>query len=134
MIIGLDFDGTCTTHDYPNIGRDIGAVPVLKKIVAAGHDIMLWSMRGNKPLEDGGINTLQDAVDWLTNHDIPLWGINENPEQTQQGWTNSNKQYAQLYIDDATLGCPLIFDPNFHPRPFVNWAEVETMLKQRNII
>ncbi len=25
MIIAIDFDGTCVTHMYPKIGRDIGA-------------------------------------------------------------------------------------------------------------
>lgn len=29
-IIGIDFDGTVVTHDFPKIGKDIGAVPVLK--------------------------------------------------------------------------------------------------------
>ena len=26
MIIAIDFDGTCVTHEYPKIGKDIGAV------------------------------------------------------------------------------------------------------------
>jgi hypothetical protein len=30
VIIAVDFDGTCVTHEYPKVGRDIGAVPVLK--------------------------------------------------------------------------------------------------------
>jgi hypothetical protein len=25
-IIAVDFDGTCVTHEYPSIGKDIGAV------------------------------------------------------------------------------------------------------------
>ena len=25
MYIGIDFDGTCTTHDFPKVGKDIGA-------------------------------------------------------------------------------------------------------------
>jgi len=29
MIIAIDFDGTCVTHDYPAIGKDIGAIRVL---------------------------------------------------------------------------------------------------------
>ena len=28
--IAIDFDGTVVTHEYPKVGRDIGAVPVLK--------------------------------------------------------------------------------------------------------
>lgn len=30
MIFCIDFDDTCVTHEYPNIGKDIGAIPVLK--------------------------------------------------------------------------------------------------------
>ena len=33
MVIAIDFDGTCVTNEYPNVGKDIGAVPVLKRIV-----------------------------------------------------------------------------------------------------
>ena len=36
MVINLDFDGTVVTHDYPQIGKDIGSQPVLKKLVAKG--------------------------------------------------------------------------------------------------
>ena len=49
-------------------------------------------------------------------------GINEDPDQKE--WTQSPKVYANLYIDDAALGCPLIFNPELSDRPFVNWPEV----------
>ena len=132
MIIAIDFDGTCVTHEYPKVGKDIGAVPVLKALVEKGHRLMLWTMRGNKPTSEG-VNTLQDAVNWFKQNDIPLWGINENSEQKASGWTNSNKQYAQMYIDDAALGCPLMYDWGIE-RPFVNWREVEEMLKEKGIL
>jgi predicted mannosyl-3-phosphoglycerate phosphatase (HAD superfamily) len=45
MIIAVDFDGTCVTHEYPRIGRDIGAAPVLKRLTDAGHKLILWTMR-----------------------------------------------------------------------------------------
>jgi len=28
MEICIDFDGTCVTHEFPKVGKDIGAVPV----------------------------------------------------------------------------------------------------------
>lgn len=37
MIIAVDFDGTCVTHEYPKVGQDVGAVPVLKMIISMGH-------------------------------------------------------------------------------------------------
>lgn len=146
MIIAIDFDGTCVTHDYPHIGQDIGAVLVLRELVDNGHQLMLWTMRGNKPES----KTLDDAVNWFKENGIPLWGINENPEQTETGWTNSKKQYAQLYIDDAALGCPLVHlqanDDSqqskslvekgypVHERPYVYWPAVKVMLAGMNLI
>ena len=45
MVIAVDFDGTCVTHDYPAVGKEIGAVPVLKALVQAGHKLILFTMR-----------------------------------------------------------------------------------------
>lgn len=66
MVIAVDFDGTVVTHRYPQIGMDIKAVPVLKKIVDAGHQIVLHTMRSGKELEE--------AVAWFTENEIPLYG------------------------------------------------------------
>lgn len=33
MVINIDFDGTVVTHDYPKIGKNIGSIPVLKRLV-----------------------------------------------------------------------------------------------------
>jgi len=132
LVIGLDFDGTCVTHAYPEIGEDIGAVPVLKQILANGHKLMLWTMRGNKNQKER--QTLSEAVDWLKKNDIQLWGINNNPTQTASGWSNSHKQHANLYIDDAALGAPLKFDLELSSAPFIDWVKVEEILKENNII
>lgn len=123
-IIAVDFDGTCVTHEYPRVGKDIGAVPVLKKLINAGHQLILFSMRSDKEQ--------QDAVDWFAKNNIPLYGININPDQSS--WTKSNKAYAQLYIDDAGIGCPLIFDDNIARRPFVDWKKVEELLKEKGLL
>ncbi len=40
LIIAVDFDGTCVTHDYPKVGMDIGATEVLKELVKEGHKLM----------------------------------------------------------------------------------------------
>lgn len=42
MVIAVDFDGTCVTHEFPKIGKDIGAIPVLRKLVEKGHQIILY--------------------------------------------------------------------------------------------
>jgi len=117
-IICVDFDGTCTTHDYPNIGKEIGAIPVLKLLIENGHKLILFTMRSGKELND--------AVKWFSNNGIDLYGIQTNP--TQKNWTSSPKAYGQLYIDDAALGCPLKHDKSFHYRPYVDWDYVEAIL------
>jgi len=129
IVIAIDFDGTCVTHEYPRVGKDIGAVPVLKKLVEKGHRLMLWTMRSERTMPS---DTLKDAVKWFADNNIPLWGINENPEQKATGWTNSNKQYANLFIDDAALGCPLIYSE--HDRPYVDWKVVEQQLTNMGLI
>jgi hypothetical protein len=125
MFISLDFDGTVVTHDYPRVGKDIGAVPVLEQIIDSGHKIILFTMRGYD-------NYLQDAVDWFEKNNIPLYGINTNP--TQHTWTTSPKALADLQIDDAGLNCPLKYDPELSKRPFVDWNIVEQLLKLKGII
>lgn len=124
MIIAIDFDGTCVTHNYPAIGRDIGASKVLKQIVASGHKLILYTMRSGKELDA--------AVEWFKSHDIPLWAANYNPEQEE--WTSSPKVYANLYIDDAALGTPVINNYTYSDRPYVDWSAVRAMLAQMRII
>lgn len=67
-------------------------------------------------------DTLENAVKWFADNGIELWGVNRNPDQYK--WTGSPKVYAQLYIDDAALGCPLI-KPMNGKRPYVDWSLVE---------
>lgn len=123
IVIAVDFDGTCVTHEYPKIGRYIGSEPVLSKLVENGHKLILWTMRSGKPL--------QAAIDWFAERNIPLYGIQENPQQ--KSWTDSPKAYANLYIDDAALGCPL--KNGFKDeRPFVDWVEVEKLLIEKGVL
>ena len=124
MNIAIDFDGTCVTHDYPRIGKDINAVNVLKKLVANGHKLILNTMRSGKELKE--------AINWFKENDIELYGANNNP--TQKRWTNSPKVYAHLYIDDAALGCPLKMDLSISDRPFVDWEAVSCLLKDNGIL
>ena len=116
-IIALDFDGTVVTHAYPEVGEDIGAVAVLKELVAQEDKLILWTMRSGTLLED--------AVAWFKKHDIPLWGINENPSQKE--WTESPKLHAALLIDDSALGCPTCFLDG-ERRPAADWRRIRELL------
>ncbi len=125
MILNIDFDGTVVTHEYPRVGKDIGAVPVLKRLVENGHQLILFTMRGNN-------SYLKEAVEWFKKNDIPLYGINTNP--TQIGWTDSPKSHANFIIDDTALGTPLLFNWSFSVNPYVDWIEMEKILIQRGLL
>jgi len=131
----VDFDGTCTTHDFPNVGKDIGAVPVLKKLVEKGHRLILFTMRSHRPFinfNGSTRDTLDEAVQWFADNELPLYGINENPDQ--KNWTDSPKAFGQLLIDDIALGCPLRYDTKISQRPFVDWGKTEEWLESRGLI
>lgn len=119
MTIAIDFDGVCVSNEFPKVGHDIGAVPVLSELVTQGHKLILLTNR------DG--HTLKDAEDWFKAYGIPLYGINRNPVQWH--FSQSPKVYADLYIDDRGLGCPLKKDSSVSAKPFVDWNKAHSMLK-----
>jgi hypothetical protein len=118
LYICIDFDGTCVTHEYPNIGRSIGAESVIKRLIEEGHKIILFTMRSGRELEE--------AVSWFEKNIGKLYAVNKNP--TQKRWTSSPKVYGNLYIDDAALGCPLTHNKSICEKPYVDWVEVEDIL------
>jgi hypothetical protein len=125
IYVCIDFDGTLVTHDYPEVGKELaGSVETCKELIKNGHQLILWTMRSGKEL--------QDAVQWCFEKGITLTGVNKNP--TQESWTASPKAYASIYIDDLSLGCPLIFDPSYHSRPYVDWTRVREALVNMNAI
>lgn len=122
--IGIDFDGTVVTHMYPEVGKDIGAVPVLKKLVDNGNKLILFTMR------DSRNGTLQDAINWFKENGIELYGVNTNP--TQAEWTDSPKPHCNIYIDDAGLATPTKFDEE-SGREYVDWKKVAELLKEKGV-
>ena len=118
-IIAIDFDGTCVEHEYPSVGMDVeGAVETLRALNNKGHRLILFTMRSGEKLEK--------AIKWFKDRDIELWAVNENPEQKQ--WTESPKVFADVYIDDAALGCPIMFIDGVR-RPVINWRKVREWLE-----
>ena len=94
---------------------------MLQEMVRASHDLILFTMRSGEPLAE--------AILWFDEHQIPLYGVNSNP--TQHEWTSSPKAYAGLYIDDAALGCPLLYEDG--NRPYVNWIKARELLERRGV-
>ena len=123
-IIAVDFDGTTVTHEYPKVGRPIGAAQVLRLLVNEGHHLILYTMRSGALLEE--------ALAWYAARGIPLLGANTNPSQA--AWTSSPKVFAHLYIDDAALGIPLKLGRTPGERPYVDWFRVKRLLVQRGLL
>ena len=124
-IIAIDFDGTLVEHKYPLIGEDVPlAWETVKELQDAGHNLILWTVRSGEPL--------QAAVDYAKDKGIEFFGINENPNK--KFWNESPKAYAELYIDDSALGCPLIEKFQGGLKPFVNWQKVRKILVEKGII
>lgn len=128
MIIAIDFDGTVVTHEFPEVGKSVGAEKVLKALVDNGHKLILNTMRSHKDIE--GRDTLAEAENWFKDNGIELYGVNENP--TQILWTDSPKVYANLYIDDSALGCPKMV--NEDGVIVIDWEKIEEVFKSANII
>jgi hypothetical protein len=97
MIIAVDFDGTCVTERYPEMGDDLpGAVQTLKALVMREHKLILWTCREGQKLEA--------AVQWFTDREIPLAGINKTPLKDDFRAEGGCKVFANLYIDDKAFG------------------------------
>ena len=113
MIFAIDFDGTLVEHAFPEIGEEVPmAFDTLKQLQAAGHRLILWTVRGGEALEL--------AVQYCKERGIVFWGVNENPEQWK--WSDSRKVYAEFYIDDLAIGSPLVPPTEIRPRPMVDWS------------
>lgn len=110
MIIAIDCDGTIVEHYYPKLGKEVpGAFKWIKRFQELGAKLILYTMRDKKELTE--------AIEFCSQFGIKFEYINENPNQ--KTWTTSPKVYANIYIDDAAFGCPLIWAEN--GRPYVNW-------------
>jgi len=111
-LIALDFDGTCVKYAFPDIGESVDAERWLCQWVAAGAQIILWTMRDAE--------LLYKAQRWFEENGIQLHGVQLNP--TQAAWTSSPKVYAKLYVDDRGYGVPLRYPE--HGRPYVDWSKL----------
>ena len=103
-IIGLDFNGTCVSYNYPHsIGNDIGSVPILKKLLANGHKFVLMTGIYAYDVNPEIRKRFNEMLQWFDDNGIEYIGINHNPNISYV----SDKICCDLYIDDHCLGIPL---------------------------
>ncbi len=123
--IAVDFDGTVVTHEYPDVGSPIpGALIVLRDLVTAGHEIVLWTCRANWELKD--------AMKYMADAGVEVVFANKDPDPS----TGSPKIVFDLCIDDRNLGCPTMASPvqPERQRQVVDWAGVRRLLTERGVL
>ena len=97
MKIAVDFDGTIVEHRYPNLGKEIPfAFESLKLIQNQGHDLILWTYRSGKELEE--------AVEFCRAKGLEFYAVNKNYPEEIFDESISRKIYADIYIDDRNFG------------------------------
>lgn len=79
LVIAVDFNGTCVTYCYPEgTGEDIGAVPVLKRLLAEGHQLVL--MTGIEREGEFELPIVKDRWDdmlkWVEDNGLTCWRTN----------------------------------------------------------
>lgn len=96
MIIAVDFDGTIVEHKYPAMGKEIPfAIKTLKIFQQKGHQIILWTYRSGKELDE--------AIQFCNERGLTFHAVNNNFEDEEFDNTYSRKIYADIYIDDRNL-------------------------------
>ena len=114
MIIAVDFDGTIVEHRYPEIGREIPfAVETLKKLIEDRHQLILWSVREGRLLDE--------AVEWCRQRGVEFYAVNKDfpEEDTDKNRHYSRKLKADLFIDDRNLG------------GLPDWGTIYRMIKEK---
>jgi hypothetical protein len=97
MKIAVDFDGTIVEHMYPQIGRPMPfAFETLKELQLLGHNIILWTYRAEKELEE--------AVQFCKRNGLEFYAVNKSYPDEEFDNTTSRKIYADIYIDDRNIG------------------------------
>jgi len=57
-VIAVDFDGTCVSNDFPEIGETVpGCLEVLQKLRQKGHKLILLTIRSDEKLKK--------AIEWF---------------------------------------------------------------------
>jgi len=126
MIIAVDFDGTIVENKYPKIGQEIiFAIDTLKALNKKGHQIILWTFRSGKQLEE--------AVTFCEKRGVEFYAINKSyPEEVYEE-TISRKINADLFIDDRNIGGMLSWG-EIYQKICPEESRIEVSKQQNNIL
>ena len=96
--IAVDFDGTIVEHRYPEIGKEIlFAFDTLKALQKQRHQLILWTYRSGKELDE--------AVEYCRQNGVEFYAVNRSyPEEEFDEYYASRKIEADIFIDDRNIG------------------------------
>lgn len=97
MIIAVDFDGTLVEHRYPEIGKEVlFAFETLRELQKQKHQLILWTVRTGKELDD--------AIEFCRQRGVEFYAVNKSYPEEKFDENTSRKINADLFIDDRNLG------------------------------
>ncbi len=123
MNIYLDFDGTVVEHKYPVIGKyNPGAFDVVKKLMEAGHNIILNTYRVEIGREEF-LAAYQYVIDGLGVESIKHTNTKKRPLE----WDfNLFHDLDEIHIDDVGFRCPMKGE-------MVDWALIDLEFQANGI-
>ncbi len=102
MVIAVDFDGTIVEDKYPEIGSErMFATETLRMLIKDKHQLILWTVREGKCLEE--------ALEWCKQRGVEFWAVNKDYPEEEIGGNQhfSRKIKADIFIDDrGVAGLP----------------------------
>lgn len=97
MILAVDFDGTLSFGEWPNIGpanKDL--FEYLRERKEQGDKLILWTCRCGE--------NLSNAVEWCKDNGLTFDAVNGNlPETIAKYGVDSRKITCDYYIDDKAV-------------------------------
>lgn len=97
LTIAVDFDGTIVENRFPKIGKPIlFAIETLKKLKEDGHQLILWTYRTGREL--------QEAVEFCNSKGIQFYTVNKSYPEENFDHSISRKIQADIFIDDRNIG------------------------------
>ena len=119
MTIAVDFDGTIVEHAYPAIGKELPfATATLRQLIRDGHQLILWSVREGKLLEE--------AVKWCEERGVHFYAVNqdlgEDDLNMQDKRFYSRKLKVQMFIDDRNIG------------GLLDWGQIYAIISQHKTL
>ncbi len=97
MIFAVDFDGTLSFGEWPEVGpANDDLIEYLKERKLLGDKLILWTCRAG--------DALDKAVGFCNDNGLSFDAINDNlPEITEKYGNNSRKISCDVYIDDRAV-------------------------------